>query len=377
MSMDSYYKQFQASGNKTVDEEKKKRLEEDAALKQQVTQNIDTAADAAAGVYQQEIEQAPLDSRALYDQNAMREAIDRKKIQESLANMGMTDSGLSSSMQTALTVQKSRADNAVRANEGQRIRAAESAIDQIWANAHMQKAEQHTAIDQATAEWERNARLSVDANAQQQAAAAYKADVEAASEQQKMAMDIHNKRAAMAQSYIKDGKSVSEAWGQAYYAYPDASTTEGIRYASYNQLIAEGYGNKAADAMATAYVNAVMDGKTENEVSKAVNAAMTTAWEAEIASAGINLYGDDARRNANKPVSVDRIKNTAAVYAGAGLSPDATAYAVGKAYFDAVVTGDDDNAEQVGKALAQCFGGMQLRIALDAAGLEYTAESNG
>lgn len=365
MSMDSYYKKFQASGNKTVDEEKKKRLEEDTALKQQIDQNIDTAADAAAGVYQQEIEQAPLDSRALYDQNAMREAIDRKKIQESLANMGMTDSGLSSSMQTALTVQKSRADNAVRANEGQRIRAAESAIDQIWANAHLQKAEQHTAIDQATAEWERNARLSVDANAQQQAAAAYKADVEAATEQQKMAMDIHNKRAAMAQQFMKDGKESSEAWGMAYKAYPDTSTAEGVKYAYYGQLRTQGYASGVANAASTAYVNAVTQRSTEAEAQRAEEYAMKTAYDGYLDRFGLSFV-----RNGTLPSGIAEIINEANRYMQGGVPADVAAYACGMRFAATVMDGDDATADQIGKLLAQCFSGTNLRAALLAAGLE-------
>ena len=155
MSYETHLKDQKKKHNAEADADIAQYEKDNAALKEQINASLDAAAESQAGVYRQEIEQAPLDSRALYDQNAMREAIDRKKIQESLANMGMTDSGLSSSMQTALTVQKSRADNSVRAAEQQRIRAAESTIDQIFANKEQQKAQKGIEIDQDTAAYAR------------------------------------------------------------------------------------------------------------------------------------------------------------------------------------------------------------------------------
>lgn len=358
-----YTEDYLAAAKPQHEEEVKKRKEADAALKEQINASIDTAAGTAAGVYQAEIDQAPLDSRAQYDENAMREALNRKQIEETLANMGMTDSGMSSSMHTALAVQRSRADNDVRVAERSRIQAAQSAIDQIRADAEMQKAEKSMAIDQATSEWEQNAALEMQNAAMTAGASAYAADVEAAT-------DYHNKRASMAQSYINKGQDASEAWAQAYYAYPDTSTVEGVRYAYYNQLKADGYGGKAADAISTAYLNVAANGGTEADAAAAKESALATAMEAEIRSAGIDPYASTYRRGAAQTLSVEQIRNTVQAYTAAGLSADATAYAVGKAYLAMVTAGDDTTANQVGQVLAQCFSGVQLNTALMAAGLE-------
>ena len=365
-----YTEDYLAAAQPQFEEEVRKRKEADAKLKEQIDASIDAAAGTSAAVYQQEIEQAPLDSRAQYDANAMREAITRKQIEESLANMGMTDSGMSSSMHTALAVQRSRADNDVRVAERSRIQAAQSAIDQIRADAEMQKAEKGMAIDQATSEWEQNAALEMQNSAMTAGATAYAADVEAQSSAQQTALDYHNKRAAMAQSYINKGQDAAEAWAQAYYAYPDTSTVEGVRYAYYNKLKADGYGGTAASAMSNAYVNVVADGGTEADAAVAKEEALAAAMEAEIRNAGIDPYESTYRRGAVQTLSAEQIRNTVRVYTAAGLSADATAYAVGKGYFDAVVNGDDATANQVGQVLAQCFSGAQLSTALLAAGLE-------
>lgn len=369
-SQKKYTEEYLATAQPQLEEEVRKRKEADAKLKEQIDASIDAAAQSSAAVYQQEKEQAPLDSRAQYDANAMREAVTRKQIEESLANMGMTDSGLSSSMHTALAVQRSRADNDVRVAERSRIQAAQSAIDEIMASAETQKAAQAVEIDRATSEWEQNAALEMQSSAMTAGATAYAADVEASTEATKTALDYQQKRASMAQSYINNGQDAAEAWAQAYYAYPDTSTVEGVRYAYYNRLKADGYGGKAADAMSAAYMNTIAGEGTQQEAIEAMQAAMVTAFETEIRNAGINLYGGNARSGNTVSLSLDRISNTAQVYGAAGLSADATAYAIGKGYLSAVLNGDNSTANQVGQALAQYFSGIYLEIALSAAGLE-------
>lgn len=357
-----YTEEYLAAAQPELEEAVRKRKEADAKLKAQIDASIDAAAASSYAVYEREIEQAPLDSRAQYDANAMREAITRMQIEESLANMGMTDSGMSSSMHTALAVQRSRADNDVRVSEQRRIQAAQRAIDEVMANAATQKAEQAVEIDRATSEWEQNAALEMQNSAATAGATAYAADVQAAT-------DYQNKRASMAQSFINKGQDASEAWAQAYSAYPDASTVEGVRYAYYNQLKADGYGGKAADAMSAAYLNVIANKGTEEQAVAAMQTALVTALEAEIRKAGINLYSGN-RRGETVSLSLDRISNTAQVYGAAGLSADATAYAIGKGYLSAVTNGDDNVANQVGQALARYFSGIHLEIALSAAGLE-------
>ena len=377
MSYETHLKEQKKKHNAEADADIAQYEKDNAALKEQINASLDAAAESQAGVYRQEIEQAPLDSRALYDQNAMREAIDRKKIQESLANMGMTDSGLSASMQTALTVQKSRADNSVRAAEQQRIRAAESAIDQIFANKEQQKAQKGIEIDQDTAAYARTRRENANAMATQTATALHNADVEAQNNALKVLQEQQNKRAAMAQSFINEGVKNSEAWAQAYYAYPDDSA-EGVKYAYYKQLRENGYDSEYANAMSDAYTNAYGARGTEEQVNQAVAAAMLATAADEVQKAGVDLqsgvvFGGGTKEKYNPTAAyAARIASAnMAKLADKQLSDTgrmyATACMTGAAYADIL---NDANAQQIGEALAQNFSGIYLEIALSYAGLE-------
>ena len=174
-----YYKKSKKEEDKRAEEDIAQKEKDAAERKAQINATLDQSAAAQTGVYEQAIADAPLQSRALYDQNALDEAVNRKKIQETLANMGMTDSGLSSSMHTALAVQKSRADNQVRADERQTIRAYESAIDQILADTEAQKASAAIEIDQGVADYRIERKAQAETNATNTATSLYNAELEA------------------------------------------------------------------------------------------------------------------------------------------------------------------------------------------------------
>lgn len=368
-----YTEEYLAAAQPELEEAVRKRKEADEKLKAQIDASIDAAAASSSAVYEREIEQAPLDSRAQYDANAMREAITRKQIEESLANMGMTDSGMSSSMHTALAVQRSRADNDVRVSEQRRIQAAQSAIDEIMASAATQKGESALEIDRATSEWEQNAALEMRNSAMTAGASAYAADVQAAT-------DYQNKRVSMAQSFINKGQDASEAWAQAYYAYPDTSTVEGLRYAYYNQQKATGHSSKYASVMSNNYINAIASGKTEAQADTAATSALLTGVEAEAREFGVqptlitltDISVEDAIARMNWLTEDSREAYTAAANRkGLEVTTDCveylTAQTIGASYMEIVT---DANAQRIGEELARNFSGIYLEIALSAAGLE-------
>lgn len=376
-----YTEEYLAAAQPELEEAVRKRKEADEKLKAQIDASIDAAAASSSAVYEREIEQAPLDSRAQYDANAMREAITRKQIEESLANMGMTDSGLSSSMHTALAVQRSRADNDVRVSEQRRIQAAQSAIDEIMASAATRKGENAIEIDRATSEWEQNAALEMQNSAMTAGASAYAADVKASTDATEMALDYQNKRASMAQSFINKGQDAPEAWAQAYYAYPDTSTVEGIRYAYYNQQKANGYSSKYVGVMSNAYINAIASGKTAEQADIAATSLLLTKVEAEANKTGMQLtpvtLTDVSAEEAIARMNwlVEDSREACAAYAnrkGLEVTSDCveylTAQNIGASYMDIAT---DANAQQIGEALARNFSGIYFEIALTAAGLEY------
>ena len=147
-----YYSEALEPQMKVINDAHTTQLEADAKTKQQINAAIDTATQATVGGYQQQINDAPSASRPLYDANALQEAVNRKKIQESMANMGLSQSGLSDSMSTALAVQKNKADSEVAQQERAYVQQLENIISQTVTAAESEKLEQANAIDRATAE---------------------------------------------------------------------------------------------------------------------------------------------------------------------------------------------------------------------------------
>lgn len=409
MSYETYHENEKKRQNKQAEADIAQYEKDNAALKEKVNASLDAAAESQAGVYRQEIEQAPLDSRALYDQNAMREAVDRKKIRESLANMGMTDSGLTSSMQTALTIQKSRADNSVRAAEQQRIRAAESAIDQIYADKELQKAQKGIEIDQDTAAYARTRQESANTLATQTATALHNAEVEAATaryeaslaaEQEWMKQQLSGQQdtAKLRSDYVKllmtreeNPMSSTAAWQEAYKAYPDMPVMSQAQYGYYTHYLNSGYSSEYANAMAKAYMNTAAAGGTEEQANQAVVSAMIATAEDEARKAGVDLqggvkFGDDIvdwQGGVYFGNPIREKSNPTAAYAARIASANMAKLAdkqlsdTGRMYATACMTGaayaeilNDANVQKIGEALAQNFSGIYLEIALSYAGLE-------
>lgn len=391
MSLESHLEEQKKKQNKEAEADIAQYEKDNAALKEKINASLDAAAESQAGVYRQEIEQAPLDSRALYDQNAMREAVDRKKIQESLANMGMTDSGLSSSMQTALTIQKSRADNSVRAAEQQRIRAAESAIDQIYANKELQKAQKGIEIDQDTAAYARTRQESANTLATQTATALHNAEVEAATaqyeaslaaEQEWMKQQLSGQQdtAKLRSDYVKllmtredNPMSSTAAWQEAYRVYPDTPVMSQAQYGYYTHYLNSGYSSEYANAMATAYMNTAAAGGTEEQVSEAVSNAL--AEQARKVAQDHGAYTVPSARSNDAAGVRKTMSQTLPQLAAIEMSDtermEVVAYLVGTAYSDHVRRSTDTNIyQQIGEALAANLSGIYLEIALACAGLQ-------
>lgn len=100
----------------------------------------------------------------------------RRQVQEAMANMGLTDSGLSRVQQTGLTVHKNQADADVRLAQERRTQELENQIAQILENAAAQKQEHEAAVRGSTADWFSNLNANYYSAAQQQGAALYEAE---------------------------------------------------------------------------------------------------------------------------------------------------------------------------------------------------------
>lgn len=74
--------------------------------------------------YEQDIAKVPQQYAAGFNANAVQERINAKNVAERMANMGMTDSGLNRTQQTALTLQRGNADARLREQQ-------QNAIDEL------------------------------------------------------------------------------------------------------------------------------------------------------------------------------------------------------------------------------------------------------
>lgn len=257
---DAYY----SAGKKRIDEQYGVRQTTDAATLAKINQSIDTAAQTAAGQYQQRIDEAPALFQEQYDANHMNELINRKKVQESMANMGLTDSGLNRSQQTALSVQRGNADGATRQQQQDYVTAATQAIDQILAEAEGQKAEQAASISKATDDWYTGVLAQLASDSQTAAATSYAADqeyaaqVEAARIQAEQAriqaeQDAQAERLKWAQSMMENmGYDENTALASGYGVYPTEDEVANTYYAAYSNARKAGYDDTYAQVYATA-----------------------------------------------------------------------------------------------------------------------------
>lgn len=236
----------------------------------QINAAIDREAGAATKGYQDRINGAAEEFQPLYDRNALQEMISRRQVEESMANMGLTDSGLNRTQQTAIALQRGNADTTTRKQQQDYVTKAQEAIDSIMASAASQKAQQEAAIRKASADWYTGAMASADQSARTSAATQYQAEqdyaakIEAANiearakaleAQQKAVSDNSAARAKYAQALITSGMSEDQAWASAYARYGTGDEKNDAYYSAYNRALNAGYSTGAAQAAAEAARN--------------------------------------------------------------------------------------------------------------------------
>ncbi len=103
--------------------------------KQQAQQTADIKNAKALQDAQAEIGKLSSKYRAVYDENAVNQYINERRIAENMANLGLTDSGLNRTQQTAVNLSRGNADHATRMNFESAVEKVEqSARDEIAAN---------------------------------------------------------------------------------------------------------------------------------------------------------------------------------------------------------------------------------------------------
>lgn len=273
---DELFQSYYDKGKAQLDEQYSRRRQQDDRTLAALGDAIDRGAQTAGEQYRQRIDDAPTQLREQLDLNDLDERVQRRQLAESMANAGLTDSGLNRTQQTALSLQRGNADAASRRSSEEHVRAAQNAIDQILADAAQQKAQQEANARSTTDTWYQNAldslagsarsAASQDYHAEQQAAAdiakaklaeetaRYKAAMEAATKQSDNS-EARSKYAQALMSTSKGGYSEKNAWAAAYARYPTGDEKTNTYYTAYNNAMNDGYSEQQAEAIAEAAVN--------------------------------------------------------------------------------------------------------------------------
>lgn len=393
---DDYYKANLANGQKRLDEENAAAKKRDEELMRQIGAAIDQSAGAQENTYQQSIDEAPSRFQSAYDANTIGELIGRRQLQESMANLGLTDSGLSRTQDTALTVARQNADASTRADQTEYVNKLKSAIDTVRANAAAQKAEKQIALDTERDSWYRQAIAQMQNNAQSAAAKAweadqtyaaekYKADTEAAAALEKAryealtaqakasstaSTNYDKNRLAYAQTLMKQGATEGDAWAAAVARYPyDNSSAENKKTNSYNSAYTNAKNSGYSSEYARVYAEAAANGEDGKD---AVDAYMCQKAMSAVKTKEIKLGFTDGIFNKGSFKTVKQYADE--IVAGyTDLSDEerqiASAYLLGK-YFDKLPGGGN-----VKKDILQNYSGLAQKVALTTSGIERKGSS--
>ena len=156
------------------------RKQSDDEVIQQINAAIDRATASSTNPYKTQMEQLPSQYQSLFDANAVQELVGRRQVQEAMANMGLTDSGLNRTQQTALSVQRGNADASVRLAQQQKAQELQDKISQLVENAAAQKQQQEASIRANTSDWYNTLLSNFYSTAQQQGTSLYNAEQERA-----------------------------------------------------------------------------------------------------------------------------------------------------------------------------------------------------
>lgn len=364
----------------------------------QINAAIDREAGAATKGYQDRITGAAEEFQPLYDRNALQEMISRRQVEESMANMGLTDSGLNRTQQTAIALQRGNADTTTRKQQQDYVTKAQEAIDSIMASAASQKAQQEAAIRKASADWYTGAMASADQSARTSAATQYQAEqdyaakIEAANiearakaleAQQKAASDNSAARAKYAQALLTsgvDGMDENRAWASAFARFGTGNEKTDTFNTNYNAALNAGYSGAAAEAYANAGGGAAgtaaaedINGQAATNIVNEAMAGKTVYW----ATLG-TFFGSPSGGDADWAYNLAKKNLTASAgYAKADKKTQdkamaiAIGYLVGKKWEDDTRSGADKTSVRIKSAMKKA--GVSDTYFNDAIGAATTA----
>lgn len=176
---DKYIKENTAATNKKIEQRS-------AGL----NQIVDNATNQAVGKVQTEIDKLPTAYQSAYDVNAIQQKINEREVAERMANLGLTNSGLNRTQQTAINIQRANADAALTQQKNAVTASLKQQIADLYASGENQKAQNKLNVYNAYMdELDSNAVAYANNQASNRAAVA-KARIEAQAKKTKLSEEI-------------------------------------------------------------------------------------------------------------------------------------------------------------------------------------------
>ena len=252
--------------------------------------------------------------RGVYDANAVSELVACRNVEEAMANMGLTDSGLNRTQQTAISLQRGRADTQTTQQKQSAIDAIMRELDNYRTQNTAEKAAASRNIyAQADADIS-NYRNNEEALARQNAASLYAADQEAEAASIKAEQEAAEKQAQYNLDMLKLG-----------YVYDDT---------------AGGYVKQetSTGGLTDAQIKIAVDYANSNGISyaDAVKEIFGVTVSGSNSYAGYSSLNDAAK--AHYDTNKYRVKNSIKTEAEARYSGDMQIYRVYPAYVASVIT---------------------------------------
>lgn len=143
--MGSYYDEAYNKNLKKTQEDIKKAQDRNTATTNKyiadINSIVDTATQNSVNKVQGEIDKLPTQYQSAFDANAIQQKINERQVAERMANMGLTNSGLNRTQQTAINIQRANADAALRQQVNSATTSLKQQIADLYASGESQKAE--------------------------------------------------------------------------------------------------------------------------------------------------------------------------------------------------------------------------------------------
>ena len=141
----SYYNEYEKNNLSAVQKRIAEQQNKNTAMSNRyvadrnaiVDKNISNSVNKVQG----EIDKLPTAYQASFDANAIQQKINERQVAERMANMGLTNSGLNRTQQTAINIQRSNADAALRQQMNAATASLKQQIADLYASGESQKAD--------------------------------------------------------------------------------------------------------------------------------------------------------------------------------------------------------------------------------------------